>query len=184
MKRFLHSLAETSVAVLVGLAAANNAIGGSSNQALDLTPNTAENEPILFAQNAAEENGARTTANVDGKRGFLKGAIQLPISNKERLSKEIPQSGTYQGVTSHSPRQQIKPILTKDPAKYVAQYGGFCAYAVAAGVIAAPDAAEVFTVYKGKLYIGGNPDALKSFKTHIDENIEKADAYWREVTGS
>jgi hypothetical protein len=70
LKRLLQSLAETSVAVLVGLAAANNAIGGSSNQALDLTPNTAGNEPVLFAQNAAEENGARTTANVDGKGVF------------------------------------------------------------------------------------------------------------------
>jgi YHS domain-containing protein len=185
LKRFLHSLAETSVTVLVGLAAANNAIGGSSNQALDLTPNTAENEPVLFAQNAAEENGARTTANVDGKGVFLKGYDTVAYFKQGKALKGNPAiESTYQGVTYLFVSAANKADFDKDPAKYVAQYGGFCAYAVANGVIAAPDAAEVFTVYKGKLYIGGNPDALKSFKTHIDENIEKADAYWREVTGS
>jgi hypothetical protein len=36
----------------------------------------------------------------------------------------------------------------------------------------------------GKLYLGGNQDALKSFKTDIDENIKKPDVYWRQLTGS
>jgi YHS domain-containing protein len=173
LKRLLHSLVETSVAVLVGLAAANNAIGGSSNQALDLTPNT------------AEENGARTTANVDGKGVFLKGYDTVAYFKQGKALKGNPAiESTYQGVTYLFASAENKADFDKDPAKYVAQYGGFCAYAVANGVIAAPDAAEVFFVYKGKLYIAGNPDALKSFKTHIDENIEKADAYWHEVTGS
>jgi YHS domain-containing protein len=184
LKRLLHSLAETSVAVLVGLAAANNAIGGPSNQALALTADTAASEPILFAQNSAEENSSRT-ANIDGKGIFLKGYDTVAYFKQGKALKGNPAiESTYQGVTYLFASTANKADFDKDPTKYVPQYGGFCAYAVANGVIAAPDAAEVFTVYKGKLYIGGNPDALKSFKTHIDENIEKADAYWRQVTGS
>ena len=64
------------------------------------------------------------------------------------------------------------------------QYGGFCALGVANGVISGIEGADAFTVYKGKLYLGGNEDAMKSFKTDIDDNIEKADTYWRQLTGS
>jgi YHS domain-containing protein len=77
-----------------------------------------------------------------------------------------------------------KAEFDKDPMKYGPQYGGFCAYGVANGVISGTEDPNAFTVYKGKLYLGGNQDALKSFKTNIDHNIEKADAYWRELAGS
>ena len=66
--------------------------------------------------------------------------------------------------------------MTKDAAKYVPQYGGFCAYGVANGVLSNTEDVKAFTVYKGKLYLCGNQDALKSFKIDIDENIAKADA--------
>ncbi|MGC2578941.1 MAG: YHS domain-containing (seleno)protein, partial [Terrimicrobiaceae bacterium] len=91
---------------------------------------------------------------------------------------------TYQGVTYLFASAADKAAFDKDPAKYVPQYGGFCALAVANGVISGIEGADAFTVYKGKLYLGGNEDALKSFKTNIDDNIGKADSYWRELTGS
>ena len=47
--------------------------------------------------------------------------------------------------------------------------------------IGAPDA---FAVYKGKLYLGGNQAALRSFMSNIDSNIDKADSNWRQLTGS
>ena len=43
---------------------------------------------------------------------------------------------------------------------------------------------DAFAVYKGKLYLCGNQDALKRFKVNIDDNIEKADTNWRQLTGS
>ena len=74
MKRFLHSLTVTSVAVVV-VFAANNAVGSSNKQTLDPTQNNAGNEPILLAQNAApkEATSANTAVNVDGKGVILKG---------------------------------------------------------------------------------------------------------------
>jgi YHS domain-containing protein len=143
LKRLLQSLAELETSVWSG-AAANNAIGGSSNQALDLTPNTAGNEPVLFAQNAAEENGARTTANVDGKGVFLKGYDTVAYFKQGKALKGNPAiESTYQGVTYLFASAANKADFDKDPAKYVAQYGGFCAYAVAIGLIEPPDAAEI-----------------------------------------
>jgi hypothetical protein len=43
---------------------------------------------------------------------------------------------------------------------------------------------EAFAVYNGKLYLCGNQGALKSFKSNIDNNIEKADTNWRQLNGS
>ena len=42
----------------------------------------------------------------------------------------------------------------------------------------------VFTIYKGKLYLCGNSDALEIFKSNIDSNINKADTNWGQLTGS
>jgi YHS domain-containing protein len=184
LKRLLHSLTMTSVAAVV-LLSANDAVG--NEQTLDPDQNNAGNEPILLAQNAAskEEKSTSTTANVDGKGVILKGYDAVAYFKQGKPLKGNPEiASTYQGVTYLFASEANQADFDKDPAKYVPRYGGFCAYGVANGVITGVEGPKAFTVYKGKLYLGGNQDALKSFKTDIDENIEKADAYWRELTGS
>jgi YHS domain-containing protein len=180
LKRLLRSLSVTSVAALV-LVAANKAAG------LDPTQNNARNEPILLAQNAApkEEKGSNTAVNVDSKGVILKGYDVVAYFKQGKPLKGDPAiASTYEGVTYLFASAANKADFDKDPAKYVPQYGGFCAYGVANGVIFPTESVDAFTVYKGKLYLGGNQDALKSFKTNIDDNIGKADTYWRELTGS
>ena len=184
MKRLLHSLTVTSVAAVVVLAA-NNAAG--NEQTLDPAENNARNEPILLAQNVApkQEKSTNATVNVDGKGVILKGYDAVAYFKQGKPLRGNPEiASTYQGVTYLFASAANKADFDKDPAKYVPQYGGFCALAVANGVISGIEGADAFTVYKGKLYLGGNPDALKSFKTNIDDNIGKADTYWRQVTGS
>ena len=187
MKRLLHSLTVTSVAAVVVLAA-DNAAGSSNKQTPDPTQNSAGSEPILLAQNASpkEEKSSDTApVNVDGKGVILRGYDVVAYFKQGKPLKGNPAiESTYQGVTYLFASAANKADFDKDPAKYVPQYGGFCAYGVANGVIAGIESPNAFTVYKGKLYIGGNQDALKSFKTNIDENIGKADTYWRQLTGS
>jgi YHS domain-containing protein len=184
LKRLLHSLTVTSVAAVV-LLSANNAVG--NEQTLDPAGNNVGNEPMLLAQNAApkEEKSASTTANVDGKGVILKGYDAVAYFKQGKPLKGNPEiASTYQGVTYLFASAANKAEFDKDPAKYVPQYGAFCAYGVANGVITGIEGPNAFTIYRGKLYLGGNQDALKSFKTDIDENIRNADAYWRELTGS
>ena len=174
----------TSVAAVIVLAA-NNAVG--NEQTLDPAENNARNEPILLAQNVApkQEKSTNATVNVDGKGVILKGYDAVAYFKQGKPLRGNPEiASTYQGVTYLFASAANKADFDKDPAKYVPQYGGFCALAVANGVISGIEGADAFTVYKGKLYLGGNPDALKSFKTNIDDNIGKADTYWRQVTGS
>ena len=88
------------------------------------------------------------------------------------LSKGILQSrGPYQGVRYFFASAADEVEFENDPANYGPQYGGFCAYRVANGVLFAAEHPNAVTVYKGKLYLGGNEDALKSFKGNIDDNV-------------
>ena len=92
-------------------------------------------------------------------------------------------TSSHQGATYLFASAEDKGEFDKDPAKYVPQYGGFCAYAVANGVLADIEGPDGF-VYKGKLYLCGNKAAGESFNTDLDRNIEKADANWQGLSGS
>jgi hypothetical protein len=37
---------------------------------------------------------------------------------------------------------------------------------------------SVFFIYKGKLYVCSAADAMKEFRSNMDENIRKADENW------
>jgi YHS domain-containing protein len=116
---------------------------------------------------------------------ILKGYDPVAYFKQAKALKGNPTiESNYQGVSYLFASTENKAVFDKDPAKYLPQYGGFCAYGVANGVLTNAESPNAFTVYKGKLYLCGNRDALKSFKTDIDENVEKADTYWRQVTGS
>jgi YHS domain-containing protein len=186
LKRLLHSVTAISIAAVAFLCAISSA-NASEEKTLDPAQSDSGDEPIRPAQNVApkEEKSTKTTANVDGKGVILKGYDAVAYFKQGKRLKGNPEiASTYQGVTYLFASAANKADFDKDPAKYVPQYGGFCAYAVANGAVAGIEGPNAFTIYKGKLYLGGNQDALKSFKTDIDENIEKANAYWRQLTGS
>ena len=187
MKRLLHSVTVIFVAAVAFLCAISSA-SASDEKTLDPAQTNSANGPILLAQNASpkEEKSSDTAAiNVDSKGVILRGYDVVAYFKQGKPLKGNPAiESTYQGVTYLFASAANKADFDKDPAKYVPRYGGFCAYGVANGVISGLEGSDAFTVYKGKLYIGGNQDAFKSFKTNIDDNIEKADTYWLELTGS
>jgi len=177
----------TSVAAVVVLAA-NNAVGALDKQTLDPAQNNAGNGPILLAQeaNPKEANGSETAkVNVDSKGVILKGYDAVAFFKQGKPVKGNPAiESTYQGATYLFASSADKDDFANDPEKYAPKYGGFCAYGVANGVLVDIEGPDAFTVFKGKLYFCGNQTALKSFKSNIDSNIEKADTNWRQLTGS
>jgi YHS domain-containing protein len=109
----------------------------------------------------------------------LKGYDAVAYFKQGKPVKRDPKiTSSHQGATYLFASGEDKSEFDKDPAKYVPQYRGFCAYAVANGVLADIEGPDGF-VYKGKLYLYGNKAAGESFNTDLDNNIEKADANWR-----
>jgi YHS domain-containing protein len=187
MKRFLRSLTTASIGAVVVLAA-TNAFGISGEQTLLRARNMEATVPKLLGQNAfleEEKDNATAKLNVDSQGVILKGCDVVAYFKEGKPVKGSSAiASTYRGATYLFGSAANKAEFEKDPAKYVPQYGGFCAYGVASGVLADPEGPSAFIVYKGKLYICGNQGALKSFKSDIDSNIDKAEKNWRQLTGS
>jgi YHS domain-containing protein len=187
MKRLLRSPAAASVAAVVVFAAVN-AVDASDKQILAPAQSLAGNGLTLLAQNAStkEEKGGTTgKLNVDSQGIILKGSDVVAYFKEGKPVKGNPAiATTYHGATYLFASAANKADFDKDPAKYVPQYGAFCAYGVASGVLADPEGPSAFIIYKGKLYVCGNQGALKSFKSDIEKNIDNADKNWRQLNGS
>lgn len=183
MKRLLCALTVASVGPVM-IVAATSAFGISDEQ----TVNLGRNRAGIAGQNAfleEEKGGTAAKLNVDSQGVILKGFDVVAYFKEGKPVKGSSAiTSTYRGATYLFASTTNKTEFEKDPAKYVPQFGGFCAYGVASGVLADPEGPSAFIVYKGRLYICGNQGALKSFKTDIDDNIDKAETNWRQLTGS
>jgi YHS domain-containing protein len=186
LKRHLHSLTATSAAAVVVLTL-SNAVAASDKQTLDPAQNTAGSGPDILAENATPKEakgGTRAKVNVDSQGVILKGYDVVAYFKQGKPAKGNPAiESAYQGATYLFTSLADKADFDKDPAKYAPKYGAFCSYGVANGVVTDIEGPEAFAVYNGKLYLCGSQGALKSFKSNIDSNIEKADTNWRRLNG-
>jgi YHS domain-containing protein len=133
--------------------------------------------PVAFLE--GEENTG-VKQNLDSQGVILKGVDAVAYFKERKPVNGIRAfSSTYGGATYLFASAANKAEFDKDPAKYAPQYGGFCAYGVALGVLADPEGPDAFLIYKGRLYICGNQGALKDFKKDIEGNVIKADGNWR-----
>jgi YHS domain-containing protein len=67
-----------------------------------------------------------------------------------------------------------------DPASFLPQYGGHCAWAMSRGSLA-PGDPKLYRVVDGKLYLNFNPSVQKTWLTDVPGFIAKADIKWRDV---
>lgn len=83
----------------------------------------------------------------------------------------------WQGAKWLFTSAENRDAFTKAPEKYVPQYGGYCALAVAHKTIA-PINPESWAIIEGKLYLNFDKPTQEQWKKDIPGNIKKADANW------
>lgn len=71
-------------------------------------------------------------------------------------------------------------MFEADPAKYLPQYGGFCAYGVSVGKKFDGDP-NFWTVADGRLYLNLNEEISDTFNKDVAGAIEKADRNWTDI---
>jgi YHS domain-containing protein len=81
------------------------------------------------------------------------------------------------GATYHFVSQEHRTLFLANPAKYVPQYGGYCAYGASQGYNA-PVEADKFTVVDGKLYLNYNGRVQSTWRKDTAGYITQADTYW------
>lgn len=86
----------------------------------------------------------------------------------------------YQGATYFFASKEHQRLFEASPAKYVPQYGGYCAYGVALNALFPVDI-STWQVRDGKLYLNLNPEILKAFNADFGGNDRKAGGNWAEL---
>ena len=117
------------------------------------------------------------------KKGYVANGYDLVsyFENKaEEGSKEYTK--TYDGVKFKFVSKQHLNTFSKNPKKYLPQYGGWCAYALGANNTKYDINPKTFEIRDGKLYLFYNSWGTNTLSKWKDENPEqlknKADQNW------
>jgi YHS domain-containing protein len=183
MKNFQVSLTAAVVAavVIVATPAPTPALG---SQGTDFANGNIGKDQMLLAQ--AETSGqkkalarkSRPLVNCDKTGVILKGYDPVAYFKQNRAVKGNPKySSTYGGAIYYFASAEDKAEFEKTPAKYVPQYGGFCANSMSERRIADIDPNQFF-IYKGKLYLCMGSPELKTFTAKPDVKVQAADKNW------
>ena len=147
---------------------------------------------LAFIFVAALTLGACTTvgpynSTADGADGMLMLKGHDPVAyftlGKHTLGKADIKAA-HDGATYRFASEEHKILFTTNPAKYVPQYGGFCANGIVYGIPWGGDA-DTWKLIDGKLYIFGGESSRKYFLMDEKRNLQLADQYWTsEIKGS
>ncbi len=85
----------------------------------------------------------------------------------------------HDGVTYRFMNEETRAMFTKEPTRYIPQYGGFCANGIVYGIPWGGDP-DTWKVMDGKLYIFGGEGSRRYFLMDEKQNLALADKYWNE----
>jgi len=89
----------------------------------------------------------------------------------------------HDGVDLHFASAENRALFEKAPARYLPQFGGYCANGIAYGIPWGGDA-DTWKIIDGKLYIFGGQASKDAFELDEAKNLTLAHAYWRsEIAG-
>ncbi len=97
---------------------------------------------------------------------------------RQALRGNSDMSYTYAGTTWYFATNKDKDLFSKNPTRYMPQYGGYSAYDMAQGRITAGDP-NYWNLINGKLYLNGSSFSNWRWKSDISGNIAKANSFWR-----
>ena len=81
------------------------------------------------------------------------------------------------GTTWYFSSAKNLAMFQSDPEKYSPQYGGYCAQAMAHGLVVSSDP-RAFTIRNDKLYMNYSLGVRESWLKDVDNNIQNADREW------
>ena len=93
-------------------------------------------------------------------------------------------SSRHEGVDLRFASAENKALFEREPAKYLPQFGGYCANGIVYGIPWGGDA-DAWKMIDGKLYIFGGKASQEAFELDTAGNLALAQRYWdTEIKGS
>ena len=135
----------------------------------------------LVAQNPSSAlKPVNAVADGADDRVMLKGHDVVAYFTDGKHALGSPQfSSVHEGVTFRFASAAHKALFDAGPARYLPQYGGYCANGIVYGIPWGGDA-DSWTMTNGKLYIFGGAGSKAAFLLDVPGNTRLADKYWAE----
>lgn len=122
---------------------------------------------VLTSSPAVAESGGVALAGYDTVAYFT---MNKAVKGKSQFTAE------YLGKTWHFANEAHKKLFVANPAKYAPQYGGYCAWGVAAKDDFFPSDPNVFAIHDGKLYLNYNKSVSQDWNKNRAGFIKQGDA--------
>lgn len=141
---------------------------------------------VLFFISISANLAAQQT-DYNTKKGFVAEGYDVVsyFTEKEPIEGKKKYQSTHDGVKFKFSSEKNLNLFKENPIKYVPQYGGFCAYAIAAKKTKMSIDAEEYEVRDGKLYLfytSWISSKLTAWKKGDTKKLqEKGDKNWEEL---
>ena len=129
---------------------------------------------VIFAAAALVMTPIVLAAGLEGYDPVSYFAGDKPVKGSEQFVLQ------HQGETYLFSSADNRERFAATPDRYLPQYGGQCAWAVAQGKLA-PGNASVYKVVEGKLYLNFNQSVASRWEKDVSGNIRAADDNWPKV---
>ena len=136
------------------------------------------------AMQAQNPSGALRPVNAvaDGgdERVMLAGADVVAYFTQGRHVQGSPQfESVHEGITFRFSSAAHQAAFDAAPARYLPQFGGYCANGIVYGIPWGGDA-DAWRIIDGRLYIFGGRASLEAFELDVPGNLRLAQKYWSE----
>ena len=135
----------------------------------------------MTAQNpAGKYTPVNAVAEGEEARLMLKGADVVAYFVSNKYQQGLPQfSSRYEDISFRFASAENKALFDKQPAKYLPEFGGYCANGLVYGIPWGGDA-DTWKMINGKLYIFGGQASKDGFEIDEKKNLALAESYWKE----
>jgi YHS domain-containing protein len=119
--------------------------------------------------------------NTDKQGLALKGHDPVAFFTQGRpVAGDYRYESNYNGTRYRFASAENKKLFDTDPARYVPQFGGFCAYGVSRGY-AVDVELDAFQIVDGRLLMQYDKSVRDRFNQDTEGNLKRADANWPKV---
>jgi YHS domain-containing protein len=130
---------------------------------------------------AADEYNVTTGATLEGAPLGVHGVDTVALSTLNAVAAgDASHTVVVDGVAYYFASEQTARMFTAAPDKYLPQYGGFCAFAVALGKKLDGDP-RYADIVDGKLYLFVNDVIFQKYKESPRKTLAKAEEVWPSI---